>query len=371
VPRSAGAETPQQQRDRIRQQKADLAAGLDALNADHAKVEQALADLRANVAGQEAALADVRRQADQARAEADQARAAEQATADHIESLKTDLRTAAVNAYVTSGDQEDVVAQDRGTIPPADRLLRQAYAKAQGSRTVVIVDGLRSAEHDLGVQRAAAEAATAEAEAKAAEIDGRLAELHAAQVQSQAFAASVESRIDDNLAEAANLAAVDQKLSDQIAAEAAAIARRVPPGGRGISRGPAGAPIALGTTHGITVAASIVGQLDAMLNAADADGISFGGSGYRDPGEQVALRQAHCGSSTYDVYDRPPSQCRPPTARPGQSNHERGLAIDFTYGGSAIQSHSSAGWQWLNAHAGGYGFANLASEPWHWSVDGT
>src|SRR3954447_20384367 len=213
MPKGAAAETPQQQRDRVRQQKADLAAGLDALNADHAKVEQALAARGATVAGQRTALADARGQADQARAEADRARAAEQATAAHIESLRSDLRTAAVNAYVSSGNEEDVVAQDRGTVPPADRLLRQAYAKAQGSRTVVIVDGLRSAEHDLGVQRAAAEAATAEAEAKAAEIDGRLAELRTAQAQSQAFATSVESRIDDNLAEAANLAVVDKKLS--------------------------------------------------------------------------------------------------------------------------------------------------------------
>jgi peptidoglycan hydrolase CwlO-like protein len=372
APGGAGADTPQQQREKVRQQKADLAAQLDALNADHARVEQALADLRANVAGQEAALADVRRQADQARAEADAARAAEAATVAHIEDLRAHLRTAAVTAYVGSGQPEDLVAQDTGTVPASDRLLREAYAAAQGTRTVTIVDGLRVAEHDLGVQRATAEAATAEAERKAAEIDGRLAELRAARDQQKAFAAQVESRIDDNLTEAANLATVDKKLSDQIAAEAAAIARRVPAGGGGgVSRGPIGAPIPLGTTHGITVAASIVNQLDAMLNAADADGISFGGSGYRDPNQQVALRQQNCGSSQYDIYEKSPSQCRPPTARPGQSNHERGLAVDFTYGGSAIQSHSSPGWQWLNAHAGAYGFYNLASEPWHWSVDGT
>jgi hypothetical protein len=373
APHGASAETPQQQRERVRQQKADLAAQLDALNADHARVEQALADLRANVAGQEAALADVRRQADQARAEADAARAAEAATVAHMEELRAHLRAAAVSAYVGSGQGEDVVAQDTSAVPASERLLREAYAAAQGTRTVTIVDSLRVAEHDLGVQRATAEAATAEAERKAAEIDGRLAELRAARDQQKAFAASVESRIDANLTESASLAAIDKNLSDQIAAEAAAIARRVPAGGGGggVTRGPASASIPLGTTHGITVAASIVGQLDSMLNAADADGMSFGGSGYRDPNQQVALRQQNCGSSQYDVYEKSPSQCRPPTARPGQSNHERGLAIDFTYGGSAIQSHSSPGWQWLNAHAAAYGFYNLASEPWHWSVDGT
>ncbi|MEY2590453.1 MAG: hypothetical protein QOJ67_2437 [Acidimicrobiaceae bacterium] len=371
APTGAAADTPQQQRDKVRQQKADLAGQLDALNADHAKVEQALADLRANVAGQEAALADVRRQADQARAEADTARAAEAATTAHIAGLRADLRSAAVAAYVGTGQGEAVVANDAGNLPPSDRLLREAYAAAQGTRTVVLVDQLRVAEHDLGVQRTAAEAATAEAERKAAEIDGRLAELRTAREQQQAFATAVENRIDDTLNEAANLAAIDKKLSDQIAAEAAALARRVPVGGRGgVGRGPSGAPVPLATTHGITVNASIVNQLDRMLNAADADGFALTGSGYRDSSQQVALRQAHCGSSQYDIYDKPPSQCRPPTARPGQSNHEQGLAVDFAYQGSAIQSHSNPAWQWLNAHAGAFGFANLPSEPWHWSVDG-
>jgi hypothetical protein len=50
--------------------------------------------------------------------------------------------------------------------------------------------------------------------------------------------------------------------------------------------------------------------------------------------------------------------------------HERGLAIDFTYGGSTIGSHSSPGYKWLAAHASQYGLYNLPSEPWHWSTNG-
>jgi LAS superfamily LD-carboxypeptidase LdcB len=66
----------------------------------------------------------------------------------------------------------------------------------------------------------------------------------------------------------------------------------------------------------------------------------------------------------------PASQCRPPTARPGTSQHEKGLAIDFTYNGRLIRSRSSAGYQWLAANAAAYGFKNLPSEPWHWSTTG-
>jgi D-alanyl-D-alanine carboxypeptidase len=50
--------------------------------------------------------------------------------------------------------------------------------------------------------------------------------------------------------------------------------------------------------------------------------------------------------------------------------HERGLAIDFTHGGRIISSRGSAAFQWLNANASRYGFYNLPSEPWHWSVNG-
>ena len=60
-----------------------------------------------------------------------------------------------------------------------------------------------------------------------------------------------------------------------------------------------------------------------------------------------------------------PSACSPPTARPGQSMHEVGLAIDFSNCGSG-----STCFRWLRANAGGYGFINLPSEPWHWSVNG-
>ncbi len=65
-----------------------------------------------------------------------------------------------------------------------------------------------------------------------------------------------------------------------------------------------------------------------------------------------------------------PTQCRPETARPGSSKHEVGLAIDFTYNGQVIRSRSNAGFVWLAANAGSYGFANLPSEPWHWSPGG-
>jgi LAS superfamily LD-carboxypeptidase LdcB len=120
---------------------------------------------------------------------------------------------------------------------------------------------------------------------------------------------------------------------------------------------------------GIQVHSSIAGNLQRLLAAASASGISFGGGGYRDPSGQIAVRRNNCGSSNYAIYEMPASSCSPPTARPGSSMHEQGLAVDFTQGGSTL-SRGSPGFQWLKANAAGYGFYNLPSEPWHWSTNG-
>jgi len=122
--------------------------------------------------------------------------------------------------------------------------------------------------------------------------------------------------------------------------------------------------------RGITVNGAIAPQLEQMLAAAEADGVTFTGGGYRSPERQVELRRQHCGTSYYAVYEAPSSQCSPPTARPGRSLHERGLAIDFSCSGHLIESHSDPCFEWLDANAGLYGFYNLPSEAWHWSVTG-
>jgi len=119
----------------------------------------------------------------------------------------------------------------------------------------------------------------------------------------------------------------------------------------------------------IAVAASIVGSVRALLEEAGRRGVPLCGWGYRDPGRQVELRRQHCGSSTYAIYEMPASQCDPPTARPGRSMHERGLAIDFTCAGGSIVAGGPCD-RFLRSEAGEHGLRNLPSEIWHWSVNG-
>jgi probable HAF family extracellular repeat protein len=125
------------------------------------------------------------------------------------------------------------------------------------------------------------------------------------------------------------------------------------------------------TVRGITVSVAIADKVDGLLSAAEADGLALTGRGYRDAARQIVLRRAHCGNSHYAVYEKPASECSPPTARPGTSMHERGLAIDFSCDGELIRSRSGPCYRWLAAHAASYGLYNLPSEAWHWSVDGT
>jgi LAS superfamily LD-carboxypeptidase LdcB len=117
------------------------------------------------------------------------------------------------------------------------------------------------------------------------------------------------------------------------------------------------------------MAASVTGHLQDLVDAASADGIDMCGGGYRDPADQVAVRRANCGTSYYAIYEAPSSACSPPTAPPGTSQHEQGLAVDFTIGGRTI-SRGSAAFNWLKANAAGFGFYNLPAEPWHWSTTG-
>jgi len=143
-------------------------------------------------------------------------------------------------------------------------------------------------------------------------------------------------------------------------------------GGAGmVQAGPGGVPIRVcDAGRGVVVDVTIAGQVAAMMAAADTAGLHLSGGGFRSYAEQVELRRQHCGGSSYDIYQRPPGECSPPTALPGTSMHQWGLAVDWSNAGSLITSHSNAAWQWLSSNAGRFGFANLPSEPWHWSSNG-
>lgn len=374
---------PSSERERVRAQKANVASEVDALKATDAQVEAALGALQSNVAGQEALLAEAKRAAAEAERAVVTATAAVDAKTAEIEGLRDEIRKFAVEAFVHPPSDVAMAALDSDD--PGQAAEKRALLKIQNAGDSDLLDRLGAAEEDLEVERGIAAEAAKRAADKQAVASDRLAQVTAARNQQASYAEEVEARLDHKLSEAAGLAELDSKLSAQILADqaraaelarkAAAAAPRPPSGGGGSGGGGGSLNPSLGSAScpnggSITVASSIVNSLQSMMNAAASSGIYLCGGGYRSSEGQIATRRANCGSSYYDIYQKPPSQCSPPTARPGTSMHEQGKAVDFTNNGSLITSHSNQGYEWLAANASGYGFYNLPSEPWHWSTNG-
>lgn len=365
------------ERERVRQERAAAAADLDVLRATNAEVEAALADLNANVAGQEAALADARRAVQTAQAALAEAQAREAQAAADIDELQATLREVAVEAYINSGTLDEATAVLR-TDDIDEAVQRRSLVDLRAGQYREVLDQLETVSEELALARADAEAAAQAAADHQAEVDRRLGEVRAARDQQAAVAAEVDARIESALAEAANLETLEAELSRQIAAEIAAeqaalAARTRAAGGGGGGGGTSrivdnsGSMVTVrGPGGSITVHESIASSVAALLDAAAADGIVLAGGGYRSSESQWRLREQNCP----DAANSPPSSCRPPTARPGRSMHERGLAIDFTYNGRVINSRSNDAFRWLSNNAASYGLYNLPSEPWHWSTNG-
>jgi len=374
------------QRANVRAEQAKVAAQVDALEGSKAQVLAALNTLNENVRGQQATLSEARRQAETSAAEAAQAEKDAARTTRELDALRARVAKYAVKAYVDPPGEELMRRFEAASAQ--EDATRNAFLNMQSRGDSDVIDQLRSTKARLEDELARAQAAKAAAESHAAEAEGALQSLTAAQSQQQAFAAQVRQRLDDRLSDAAYLSKLDASFGASIAAEESALANAVigipssggsggtPSNGSGSTTtttppGSGGSNVVphppLTTVNGITVASSIASDLRAMMAAASSAGYNLGGYGYRDINVQIQLRRQNCGTSDYAIWQMPADSCSPPTARPGLSWHEQGLAIDFQSNGSFINSRSNPAFGWLAANAGRFGFTNLPSEPWHWS----
>ncbi len=105
-----------------------------------------------------------------------------------------------------------------------------------------------------------------------------------------------------------------------------------------------------------TVNAIVSGTIVALVQAAKKDGLSLTFGAFRSYEDQQATYEHNCSNGV----------CNPPTAVPGNSQHEAGLALDFVN----CASHGTACFRWLDTHAKQYGYYNFDQEPWHWSPSG-
>ncbi len=389
----------QRERDQVRQKKASQATAVNALEASDAEVSAALSTLTSNVSAQQDRVEEAERAVTQATEEQQAAEAAQAEKQAELDAITAQMKESAVEAYVTMGSGDTFATL--GSDDVNDAVKKRTLLSMRANQDIDLAERYRSVQEDLESERAAAAAAAKRASENELAVEDRLEELNAAYDEQQAFAAQVEQRLDAALAEADSLASIDAGLSKSISAKQTEIAKAVAAqraaqearaarnaasrssavtsGGSSAassdsSGGGSAPPVITGggsivSVGGIRVASSIAGNLQRLLAAASASGINLSGGGFRDPAGQIAVRRSNCGSSNYAIYQMPSSSCSPPTARPGSSMHERGLAVDFTEGGRTL-TRGSSGFAWLKANGSSYGFFNLPSEPWHWSTNG-
>jgi hypothetical protein len=374
---AAEAETPQQQQERLRAQRSAVAEDVDALKAADAKTTAELARLQGELSRRQATANKANRAKARADADLREAKAAVEKARKRYETLNDQADALVVESFISPAGDVALDVFKAGSL--TDAAVKRSLEEMQAESDAQLLRDLTSARHRLDADEDRKEEAASKADASDARATKAVQQMKAARDKQQAYVAKVRKQLDAKLAEAEALKQVDAALSKQIAAQQAALAAQLPPApapsGDGSPTAIASVPGGLATVAcpgggSITVAGSIAGQVAALLGAANAAGVQLCGGGYRDPQEQIALRMAHCGTSNYAIYQMPSSQCDPPTAPPGTSQHEVGLAIDFTCNGGGTVSRGTNCFSWLSAHAADYGFFNLPEEPWHWSTTG-
>ena len=355
-------ENPHERLAELRRRQAEAAFAIDLLNVTAVEVQERLAEVEAWVAAQQAVVDAAQEELVQATLAADKALAAEEAKADELERLEAMMAEVAVQAFVAPRPMatlEMLVAEDPDTAAKADVMLR-----ARNDRDRKIADELARAEEELRALRHVADEEAARAESVAEKASDELDELNRARAEQVALAERISSDLADASERAAELDGAADEALEEVRKQTEAL----------LARASTHSGVPLVQVGGFRVHAEIAAALGALLEHAERDGIVLRGWGARSTAQQIDLRRRHCGgpgvSDEEAVYGIPAAACSPPTAKPGTSMHELGLAIDFTHDGESISTRSSPAFQWLAEHAAGYGLKNLPSEPWHWSVNG-
>lgn len=384
----------------IAAKRQQAARKINALTASDKQLTSSLNVLATVETRRVSALEDAQRREREARHRVALAQSSVTRAKERVASAQKVLATSALRQYAGVGTNDLLDTLSAPDTNSPDR--RSVFARLAAGANANGADQLRSARQDEELALALEQQQSRRARQARAARTTSLASVRAAKRDRERLTASIENRLERSLAEAEALASIDGKVSAElkgrqnaliaaIRADEARLAQLRARLGKGTKAGsggsgtgiyndkttsgpfvappgpPSGSIVSVG---GVSVDASIAAQLRSLIAAASADGISLSGGGYRDRSNQIALRRAHCGSSDYAVFQASASSCRPPTARPGSSMHERGLAVDFTSSGSLITSRNSAAFQWMRANAGGFGLRNLPSEPWHWSTNG-
>lgn len=365
---------------------------IDVQVADEMSIESAFGDVSENVQAQRAQVTE----AQQRVAEADQAVLSAQARVAEVQ-VRIDelvLRSDEIVVRAFTAPPVESIIDSLSTDSASDAAVKQTVLDMQADTDAGVLADLDVAQGELEELQAVESEAVAAAEDRRADAQAALDDMRAAVSQEVAFTLDVEERLNHQLGEIATLEEVDPELAAQLRGQQEGLAAQVAetrarleeeemmeeygvdveqvgPDGPSSIQPVSGGVVSVSCPSGgsVEVAGDIAREVQGLLNLANAEGVTICGYGFRDPSDQIALRRQNCGSSDYAIYSAPPSSCSPPTAIPGSSMHEQGLAIDFTSGSRTIGCSGSA-YSFLRNNAADYGLHNLPGECWHWSTNG-
>lgn len=362
-----------EERERIQEEVAASATRVDAATADFATVAQALDDINGLVDLQEARLADAEQAVRSAEKLVEQAVARREEIAIEMDGLRDLVADLAIAAFTgESGENGEDLTAFLLNDDPTEAIRRRSLVQFQTGNLADGLDRMRQLEAEVEQVEEDRVRAVEAAVVNRSEALNRRAELDDALDAQLELVLDVEARLENRLAEAQYLQEIDAEKAAEIQQQEEVIARRIrqeaarkaaaEAARRASTRPPPANADDIVEAEGFWVHKDVQGTVARMISDARADGVNLRGYGYRSPQRTAELRVIN---GCPDVYNASPSSCRIPTARPGQSMHERGLAIDF-------QScwRGSDCFTWLSNNAARYGFINLPSESWHWSTNG-
>jgi zinc D-Ala-D-Ala carboxypeptidase len=301
------------------------------LAANAVRLKTLLPDLRATVVARNADLAEAQRTLMTAAATAATANTADQ----NARSRQLTAKTAATAAKKALAVEQKRRPSSKSRLAKAKQTLTTAEATVRARAVTAgrTTSALRTARTAYTATADALVTATAGYQAAAATVTG------------------TEQRI-----------AAQPALDKTLAAQAVALNQQVVTQTRATFT-----PATTTLVYGVTVNKIIAYPFQRMIDDAAKAGIQLSGGGFRTRQQQVGLRTIN---GCPDVWTAPASACRVPTAIPGRSLHELGLAIDISSGRKSITDRKSPAFKWLAANAARYGLINLPAEPWHWSITG-
>ncbi len=361
------------ERERIQVEVAGAAIKVDAATADFDVVAKALDDINALVDLQEARLTDANQAVRSAETLVDQAvKRREEITVEmgDLRELVADLAVASFTGEAGENGQDltaFLLSED-----PTEAMRRRSLVQFQTGNLADGLDRMRLLDAEAEQVESDRVRAVEAAVVNRTEAVNRQVELDVALDAQVELVLDVEARLESRLAEAQYLQEIDagkaaeiqqqeeviaRRIREEVAKKAAAEAAR-----RASTRPPPANAADIFEAEGFWVHRDVQDTVARMIRDARGDGVTLSGYSYRSPQRTAELRVIN---GCPDVYNASPSRCRIPTARPGQSMHERGLAIDF-------QScwRGSSCFTWLSNNASKYGYRNLPSESWHWSTNG-